>query len=172
MPSAPASAPQSPLGPRLSLPAVRAARAVLDGGWWPRSLGAAVELPGLVLALDERYGSIRRRPSRTPRWRPPPTRPTACAVRRCPPPPPAGEPSLLMARSAALRAPVRPVGDVLLSAGCRVVRARDGRMSFCHSIHNDEAGTVGRDLVVLRRVVLPVRQALNTPAAPGSEART
>ena len=60
MPSAPTSAPQSPLGPRLSLPAVRAARAVLDGGWWPRSLDAAVELPGLVLALDERYGHIRR----------------------------------------------------------------------------------------------------------------
>ena len=43
----------------------------------------------------------RRRPSRTPRWRPPPTRPTACAVRRCSPPPAAGEPSLFMARSAA-----------------------------------------------------------------------
>jgi Family of unknown function (DUF5994) len=32
---------------------------VLDGGWWPRSWDAGVELPGLVQALSERYGRIR-----------------------------------------------------------------------------------------------------------------
>ncbi|MBB4772043.1 DUF5994 family protein [Actinomadura livida] len=31
-----------------------AGRAVLDGGWWPRSANPALELPGLVLALQAR----------------------------------------------------------------------------------------------------------------------
>ncbi|MFI2709285.1 DUF5994 family protein [Micromonospora sp. NPDC018662] len=44
--------------PRLVLAPVRA-RAVLDGGWWPRSWDPAAELPGLVLALSERHGRIR-----------------------------------------------------------------------------------------------------------------
>jgi hypothetical protein len=39
---------------------VRAGRAVLDGGWWPRSWDAVAELPGLVLALSARYGRIRQ----------------------------------------------------------------------------------------------------------------
>jgi len=30
----------------------------LDGGWWPRSSDPAAELPGLILALDERYGPV------------------------------------------------------------------------------------------------------------------
>ena len=51
--------PGSALAPRLVLAKTRARRAVLDGGWWPRSWGAAVELPGLVLALSERYGRVR-----------------------------------------------------------------------------------------------------------------
>ncbi|MFC8850309.1 MULTISPECIES: DUF5994 family protein [unclassified Micromonospora] len=34
-------------------------RAVLDGGWWPRSWDPSTELPGLVLALSERHGRIR-----------------------------------------------------------------------------------------------------------------
>ncbi|UWP85451.1 DUF5994 family protein [Dactylosporangium fulvum] len=44
----------------MSLAAVRASRAVLDGGWWPRSRDPVAELPGLILALNERYGPIRQ----------------------------------------------------------------------------------------------------------------
>jgi len=36
-----------------------AGRGVLNGGWWPRSWDPAAELPGLIRALDERYGTIR-----------------------------------------------------------------------------------------------------------------
>lgn len=46
--------------PRLVLAPVRADRAVLDGGWWPRSWDAVAELPGVVLALSARYGTIRQ----------------------------------------------------------------------------------------------------------------
>jgi hypothetical protein len=46
--------------PRVCLVPVRASRAVLDGGWWPRSADPAVELPGLVVVLSERYGAIRQ----------------------------------------------------------------------------------------------------------------
>jgi hypothetical protein len=46
--------------PRVCLVEVRSGRAVLDGGWWPRSADPAAELPGLVLALGERYGQIRQ----------------------------------------------------------------------------------------------------------------
>jgi uncharacterized protein DUF5994 len=53
-----APVPQSP--PRLLLAAVRAGRAVLDGGWWPRSWDPVAELPGLVLALSTRYGTVRQ----------------------------------------------------------------------------------------------------------------
>ena len=49
-----------PSDPRLILAPARAARAVLDGGWWPRSSDPVAELPGLVLALSERYGRIRQ----------------------------------------------------------------------------------------------------------------
>ena len=52
--------PEPPTQPRLSLTAVRAARAVLDGGWWPRSRDPVAELPGLIIALNERYGPIRQ----------------------------------------------------------------------------------------------------------------
>ncbi|MFG1848277.1 DUF5994 family protein [Micromonospora carbonacea] len=52
---APAPAPSAP---RLVLAPTRD-RAVLDGGWWPRSWDPAAELPGLVLALSERHGRIR-----------------------------------------------------------------------------------------------------------------
>lgn len=44
---------------RLVLAPTRAGRAVLDGGWWPRSWDAATEVPGLVTALTARYGPIR-----------------------------------------------------------------------------------------------------------------
>ncbi len=49
-----------PTSPRLVLTPVRAGRAVLDGGWWPRSWDPVAELPGLVLALSARYGTIRQ----------------------------------------------------------------------------------------------------------------
>ncbi|MEV8517987.1 DUF5994 family protein [Dactylosporangium sp. NPDC051484] len=52
--------PEPPTQPRLSLTAVRATRAVLDGGWWPRSRDPVAELPGLILALNERYGPVRQ----------------------------------------------------------------------------------------------------------------
>jgi hypothetical protein len=50
--------PSPPSQPRLSLAPIRG-QAVLDGGWWPRSWDPVAELPGLVLALSERYGRIR-----------------------------------------------------------------------------------------------------------------
>jgi hypothetical protein len=52
--------PTPPSSPRLVLAPVRAARAVLDGGWWPRSWDPVAELPGLVGALSARYGTVRQ----------------------------------------------------------------------------------------------------------------
>lgn len=49
-----------PSEPRLVLAPIRAAQAVLDGGWWPRSWDAAAELPGLILVLSARYGQVRQ----------------------------------------------------------------------------------------------------------------
>jgi hypothetical protein len=49
--------PSSP--PRLHLTPARAGRAVLDGGWWPRSWDPVAELPGLILDLDTSFGPIR-----------------------------------------------------------------------------------------------------------------
>jgi hypothetical protein len=49
-----------PAGPRLRLPLDCPGSTLLDGGWWPRSADPAAELPGLVLALDERHGRITR----------------------------------------------------------------------------------------------------------------
>jgi hypothetical protein len=53
-------APTPPSRPRLALAPTRADQAVLDGGWWPRSWDPVAELPGLVLALTNRYGSVRQ----------------------------------------------------------------------------------------------------------------
>lgn len=52
--------PSSPSTPRVCLVPARAGQAVLDGGWWPRSADPVAELPGLVLALGERYGPVRQ----------------------------------------------------------------------------------------------------------------
>jgi hypothetical protein len=41
---------------RLRLQPDRSGYTLLDGGWWPRSADPAAELPGLILALDERHG--------------------------------------------------------------------------------------------------------------------
>ena len=46
--------------PRLLLRPDRSGATLLDGGWWPRSADPAAELPGLILALDERHGRITR----------------------------------------------------------------------------------------------------------------
>jgi uncharacterized protein DUF5994 len=47
-----------PSTPRLVLTTARVGRSVLDGGWWPRSWDPVKELPGLILALTDRYGPI------------------------------------------------------------------------------------------------------------------
>jgi hypothetical protein len=52
--------PTAPPRPRLVLVPTRADKAVLDGGWWPRSWDPVAELPGLVLALAARFGPIRQ----------------------------------------------------------------------------------------------------------------
>lgn len=52
--------PTPPTTPRLLLAPARIGQAVLDGGWWPRSKDPVAELPGLILALCERYGPIRQ----------------------------------------------------------------------------------------------------------------
>lgn len=54
------SPPSPPSTPRVCLVPVRASRAVLDGGWWPRSADPVAELPGLVMELSERYGPVRQ----------------------------------------------------------------------------------------------------------------
>jgi hypothetical protein len=51
--------PSPPSTPRVCLVPTRANQAVLDGGWWPRSSDPITELPGLVLALSDRFGPIR-----------------------------------------------------------------------------------------------------------------
>ena len=33
---------------------------MLDGGWWPRSGDPVTELPGLIRAIDDRYGPVTR----------------------------------------------------------------------------------------------------------------
>lgn len=53
-----AISPAPPAGPRLLLQPDRSGAVLLDGGWWPRSADPAVELPGLILALDKRHGRV------------------------------------------------------------------------------------------------------------------
>ena len=52
----PATAP--PERPRLRLQPGLTGHTPLDGGWWPRSSDPAAELPGLILALDQRHGPV------------------------------------------------------------------------------------------------------------------
>ena len=54
------TSPAPPSRPRLGPQPDSSARTLLDGGWWPRSADPAVELPGLILAIDERHGPITR----------------------------------------------------------------------------------------------------------------
>jgi hypothetical protein len=57
----PAPSPVSlPSGPRLRLQPDLSARTLLDGGWWPRSADPAAELPGLILAIQDRHGPVTR----------------------------------------------------------------------------------------------------------------
>jgi Family of unknown function (DUF5994) len=53
-----AISPAPPVTLRLRLQPDRPAYTLLDGSWWPRSADPAAELPGLILALDERYGPV------------------------------------------------------------------------------------------------------------------
>ena len=54
------STPTPPSTLRLRLQQDGSAYTLLDGGWWPRSADPATELPGLILALDERHGPVTR----------------------------------------------------------------------------------------------------------------
>jgi hypothetical protein len=49
-----------PSAPRVRCSPIQPLRPVLDGGWWPRSGDPGAELPGLVLALDQRRGLVTR----------------------------------------------------------------------------------------------------------------
>jgi len=45
---------------RLRLGPAPSRRTLLDGGWWPRSADPVAELPGLIRAIDDRYGLVTR----------------------------------------------------------------------------------------------------------------
>ncbi|MEH1100151.1 DUF5994 family protein [Micromonospora sp. CPCC 205561] len=57
-----------PTTPRLRIDPTRAARTLLDGGWWPRSTDPLAELPGLVLAIDLLHGPVVRLILRADTW--------------------------------------------------------------------------------------------------------
>src|SRR6266508_3620412 len=52
--------PTPPTEPRLRMEPTGSRRTLLDGGWWPRSTDPVAELPGLILALDDRRGRVTR----------------------------------------------------------------------------------------------------------------
>ncbi|MEV4414761.1 DUF5994 family protein [Catellatospora sp. NPDC049609] len=62
---------------RLALAPHRIDRAVLDGGWWPRSWEPDAEVPALVAALSQRYGPIRHLMLNSAAWQNHPRRVTA-----------------------------------------------------------------------------------------------
>ncbi len=79
-PTHPASGPTPPTDSstaRLTLAPRRVDRAVLDGGWWPRSRDPAAEVPALVAALTQRYGPIRHVLLNSATWADRPRRLTA-----------------------------------------------------------------------------------------------
>jgi hypothetical protein len=91
-----ATIPAPPSRPRLRLQPDLSARTLLDGGWWPRSAEPAAELPGLILAIEDRHGPITRimlgratqaATAPLPCWPPSPRPPSRAA--RPPPSPPA-----------------------------------------------------------------------------------
>jgi hypothetical protein len=49
-----------PSVPRLRLEQTLSPHTLLDGGWWPRSNDPVAELPGLILAIDDRRGPVTR----------------------------------------------------------------------------------------------------------------
>lgn len=55
-----AVSPAPPSRPRLRLQPGLTGRTLLDGGWWPRPSDPAAELPGLILAIDQRPGPAAR----------------------------------------------------------------------------------------------------------------
>jgi hypothetical protein len=55
-----ATSPAPPSRPRLRLQPDLSARTLLDRGWWPRSADPVAELPGQILAIEERHGPITR----------------------------------------------------------------------------------------------------------------
>ncbi|MEU0490583.1 STAS domain-containing protein [Nocardiopsis sp. NPDC006139] len=57
-PHPPAVSDTPPSVPRLRLNPIPHHGAVLDGGWWPRSGDPVAELPGLILAIDDRRGPV------------------------------------------------------------------------------------------------------------------
>lgn len=56
----PVFASSAPSVPRLRLGPTLSRRTLLDGGWWPRSGDPVAELPGLIGAIDDRCGPVRR----------------------------------------------------------------------------------------------------------------
>ena len=60
--------------PRLRLEPTGSRGTLLDGGWWPRSVDPAAELPGLVLAIDKLRGPVTRLVLNAEAWDPHPRR--------------------------------------------------------------------------------------------------
>jgi hypothetical protein len=60
--------------PRLRLEPTGSRRTLLDGGWWPRSVDPAEELPGLVLAIDKLRKPVIRLVLNAAGWDPHPRR--------------------------------------------------------------------------------------------------
>src|SRR5687768_17592710 len=54
--------------PRLRLTTADIGSAVLDGGWWPTSWNATIELPGLIESLTKRIAPVDRVALNTDTW--------------------------------------------------------------------------------------------------------